>query len=107
MIIDNKKINLKKEDYNILYNIFNNYCPKAEIWAYGSRITENSHSGSDLDLIVKKFNDKNKNIIELKQLLIDSNIPFLIDIYEYDSLYNSFKEEINKNYVVLFNNKNN
>ncbi len=87
-----------------LQTIFKNYCPNAEIWAYGSRINGNAHSGSDLDLIVKNFGDHKCNITELKKIIANSNIPFLIDICEFNSLPEYFKQEIINNYVVIFTN---
>ena len=49
-------ITLKEKHLQILLEIFEDYCPKAEIWAYGSRVHGDSHSGSDLDLdLVVKF----------------------------------------------------
>ena len=95
-------INLKPEYYNMLIEIFKSYCPKAQIWMYGSRITDSSHSGSDLDITVKSFNDEKKYLSELKELLNNSDIPFLIDINEYDNLPVSFQEEIKKNYVEIY-----
>ncbi len=95
-------LNVKQEYLNELKNIFSNYCPKAEIWAYGSRLTNDCHSGSDLDLTVKTFNDENKYLYELKELLNDSDIPFLIDINIFDNLPQSFQDEILKNYVKIF-----
>ena len=95
-------LNVKQEYLNELKNIFSNYCPKAEIWAYGSRHTNDCHSGSDLDLTVKTFNDENKYLYELKELLNDSDIPFLIDINIFDNLPQSFQDEILKNYVKIF-----
>lgn len=95
-------LNVKQEYLNELKNIFSNYCPKAEIWAYGSRLTNDCHSGSDLDLTVKTFNDENKYLYELKELLNDSDIPFLIDINISDNLPQSFQDEILKNYVKIF-----
>lgn len=95
-------LNVKQEYLNELKNIFSNYCPKAEIWAYGSRLTNDCHSGSDLDLTVKTFNDENKYLYELKELLNDSDIPFLIDINIFDNLSQSFQDEILKNYVKIF-----
>ena len=62
-------LNVKQEYLNELKNIFSNYCPKAEIWAYGSRVKNDCHSGSDLDLVVKSFNEDNKHLCELKDLL--------------------------------------
>lgn len=95
-------LNLKQEYYNILVDIFNSYCPKAQIWVYGSRIKNSSHSGSDLDLTVKSFNEDGKCLCELKELLNGSDIPFLVDINEFEKLSGSMQEEIEKNYVEIF-----
>lgn len=92
---------IKPEYLKILKDIFNSYCPNAEIWAYGSRIKGEAHPGSDLDLVVKDFNDENKNIFELKELINNSNIPFIVDIQEFDRLPESFRKEIEKNYICL------
>ncbi len=96
------KLFIKEKYLKKLISIFENYCPKAEIWAYGSRIGQNVHEGSDLDLAVKTFNDNTKNISELKRILEESDIPFLIDIFEFDKLPESFQKEIEKKYVVIF-----
>ncbi len=95
-------ININLEYYNILMNIFNSYCPKAQIWAYGSRVKNVSHSGSDLDLTIKSFNQEGKYLYELKELLNNSNIPFLIDINEFEKLSKSMQDEIKKNYIEIF-----
>ena len=92
---------IKPQHLKMLMDIFDNYCPKAEIWAYGSRIKGNAHDGSDLDLVVKSFNSENVKLSELKQLINDSNIPFLIDINEFDKLPEYFQKEILNNYLIL------
>ena len=99
---DIERLFIKPEHLKMLTDIFQNYCPKAEIWAYGSRINGTAHSGSDLDLVVKSFNDENVNLYKLKNLLNDSNIPFLIDINQFDKLPESFQKEILKDYVEIF-----
>ncbi len=53
-------INIEKKHLEELIKIFRTYCPLAEIWAYGSRVNGDSHSGSDLDLTVFNFNDNKK-----------------------------------------------
>lgn len=95
-------LDVKKEYLDQLEHIFETYCPKAEIWAYGSRIKNDSHSGSDLDLTVRSFNEKNKSIGVLRERLKDSDIPFLIEIHEFDKLPESFQNEILKKYVPIF-----
>lgn len=92
---------IKPEHLKMLKNIFNSYCPDADIWAYGSRVNGDAHSGSDLDLVVKDFHSETANLFELRELLSESNIPFIIDIHEFDKLPKSFQEEILKNYIVL------
>jgi len=95
-------LNVKPQYLKMLMDILSNYCPEAEIWAYGSRVNGDSHDGSDLDLVVKSFNNPDKKLYELKEILRESNIPFLIDINEFDYLPESFQKEILKNYIVLF-----
>ncbi len=95
-------LNVKDEYLKELKDIFTKYCPKAEIWAYGSRVKNDCHSGSDLDLVVKSFNEDNKHLGELKDLLNDSDIPFLIDIQDFEKLPKSFQDEIKKEYIRIF-----
>ena len=94
-------INLKPKHAEILRKIFESYCPKAEIRAYGSRVNGDSHEGSDLDLTVVSFNEPNKNLNELKRLINESNIPFSVDISEFRGLPESFRKEIQKKKVIL------
>lgn len=95
-------LNVKDEYLKELKDIFTKYCQKAEIWAYGSRVKNDCHSGSDLDLVVKSFNEDNKFVYELKDLLNNSDIPFLIDIQDFEKLPKSFQDEIKKEYVRIF-----
>lgn len=93
---------LKPRYLDMLLEIFRNYCPNAEIWAYGSRISGEAHEASDLDLVVKSFNDSSKNIYELKELVNNSDIPIIVDILDYNNIPEAFQKEIEKNYIVIF-----
>lgn len=86
---------------NMLIEILEEYCPSCEVYAYGSRINNTAHEGSDLDLTIKKF-PKDKYLFELKEKISNSNIPFLIDLNLFDTLPESFKEEIEKNNIQIF-----
>lgn len=97
------KLLIKPEHLKMLNDIFKSYCPNAEIWAYGSRLNGNAHEGSDLDLVVKSFNSDECYILQLQEIITNSNIPFLVDLHQYDSLSDSFHDEILKNYVVIYN----
>ena len=99
------KLFLRPQYLKILTDIFESYCPEAEIWAYGSRVKGDAHEGSDLDMVVKSFNS-NKNIYKLRELINDSNIPILTDILEFEKLPKTFQEEIEKEYVIIYKPKN-
>ena len=75
------------------------YATGASIYCDQSYYAQSSH----LDLVIKNFNDDTKNIIELRTLLNNSDIPFLIDINEFDKLPSYFQEEIKKEYIKIFN----
>lgn len=87
----------------MLTDIFEQYCPNAEIWAYGSRVNGDAHEGSDLDMVVKNFHSNTAKLSELRELITNSNIPFLTDINEFDKLPKYFQDEILKKHVVIFN----
>lgn len=92
---------IKPQYLEMLQNILKNYCPQAEVWAYGSRIDGTAHDGSDLDLVIKSFNAKDKRLYELRELFTESNIPFIIDVHEFDYLPDSFQKEILRNYIPI------
>lgn len=95
-------LDVKKKHLEELEKIFGEYCPNAEIWAFGSRIKNESHSGSDLDLVVKSFHEANKTVSELRELLNDSDIPFLVEMLDFKKIPESFQREILKDYVQIF-----
>ena len=85
--------------------IIKNTYPEGEVWAYGSRVygdEQTAHNGSDLDLCVKSFGVENGDIVRLRELFNESNVPFLIDIFEYDLLPKVFQEEIARKHIVIY-----
>ena len=95
------KLFVEQRHLEMLKEIFESFCPNAKIYAYGSRINGRAHEGSDLDLTIKNF-PSGKYLFELKEILSESNIPFLVDINIYDNLPQSFKAEIDKNNIEIF-----
>jgi predicted nucleotidyltransferase len=80
--------------------------PQAVVWAYGSRVNGQAQANSDIDLVIKDFGQASGNISKLRAALNNSNVPFLIDLLEFNSLPKSFQREILKNYVVVLDGKN-
>ena len=91
------KILIEPKYLDELKQILKAVVPKAQVYAYGSRIDGTAHSGSDLDLSVSG----ECCITDLKTAIEKSNIPFLIDVVKFENLPESFQNEILKNYVVI------
>lgn len=96
---------IEKKYLDEVISIIQRMYPKSIVWAYGSRVDGTAHEGSDLDLVVKDFGQENAYLFELKEELNESNIPFLIDIFDFNRLPESFQKEIEKNYVVIYDGK--
>ena len=106
--IKNTKIHLLVRHRKILEDLFHKYMPQVEVWAYGSRVNGESHSASDLDLVLrgpglKKINSS--QILDIREALTESNIPFIVEVRDWAVLPKSFHEEIKCNYYVLIKNE--
>lgn len=79
------------------------HVPGVEVWAYGSRVTGESHEGSDLDLVLRSptLEPLGGEYLDLIEALEESTIPILIQAYDWARLPKIFHQEITQNYVVL------
>jgi predicted nucleotidyltransferase len=93
------EISIKPEYLEQIKDILNRYVPDAEVWAYGSRVGGNCHDGTDQDLVLRTPSDLGTPIREIgdvKAAIEESNIPFFVDVLDWDRLPRSFREEIEK-----------
>lgn len=78
------------------------YIPHAAVWAFGSRVTGTFLSASDLDLAVHC--DKETaltDVPKLNEALIESDLPFKVQLLDYDRLPVNMQDNIKADYVVL------
>ena len=97
-------LHLEPEDRKLLEDLFQKYAPGIEVWAYGSRVTGQSHDASDLDLALRTPDLKRMEASQLNALrngLTESAVPFLTEIRDWAALPKSFQNEIEKNHIVL------
>ena len=88
----------------VLEALLRKHLPDVEVWAYGSRVNERSHGGSDLDLALRGpgLNEIPINsLADFEDAVRESNIPFLVEARDWTSLPERFHQEIARNYVVL------
>lgn len=98
---------LRNKDRARLLEIFSSAGYPMEVWAYGSRVTGEAHEGSDLDLVIRGESLKEIPIdifISLKNQIRNSNIPILIDLFDWPRLPKSFHQNIEENHELLFSN---
>lgn len=98
---------LRDKDRKSLMEIFNTVDFPIEIWAYGSRVTGDAFEGSDLDLVIRSPDLQRLPadiFLDLKEKIQKSNIPILVDLYDWARLPESFHRNIESNYEVLFSN---
>ena len=80
------------------------HLPNVEVWAYGSRVSGDSHDGSDLDLVLRTPDLKKvpmELLCDLSEALRESTIPFLVEARDWARLPKTFHGEIEQDYVVL------
>lgn len=100
------KLNLEDKHRKVLKEIFQEMIPGIEVWAYGSRVSndnlELSYSGSDIDLVIKGHEAiEIKTLSKIKEKINDSNIPFLVDIFDWHGIPEEFQKNILKNHYKL------
>ena len=99
-----RKLHLQARHREQLEELLRQQAPEVEVWAYGSRVTGESHDGSDLDLVLRSPDLKEipgPRMSELRKALYESTIPFLVDVHDWTTLPASSQEEIKRNYIVL------
>lgn len=99
-----KMLDLDPKDLAIVKKILTKYVSNATVWAYGSRVTGKSHAGSDLDLVIINDNNINplqNNIAALRTAFSESDLSILVDILDWSTISDSFKENIKQNYIVI------
>jgi predicted nucleotidyltransferase len=100
----NLTLDLQPEYLQILRETLQAVVPDCDVWAYGSRVHGHSHDASDLDLVVYQRNKPDEileNLLELQEALIESRLPVLVQVMDWARVPESFKEEIQRGYVVI------
>ena len=96
-------LNLPRRYREQLEALLRQHVPGVEVWAYGSRVSGDSHEGSDLDLVLRSptLEPLGGEYLDLIEALEESNIPILIQAYDWARLPESFHREIEQGYMDL------
>lgn len=98
---------LREKDKQTLLQIFSAAPLPIEVWAYGSRVSGGAHAGSDLDLVILS-RDRQKLpadvFMKMKEKITESNIPIVVELFDWARLPDSFHRNIEAHHEVLFSN---
>jgi len=97
-----KTIDIEPENLVIVTNILLRHVPNRTVRAFGSRVTGTARTFSDLDLVVKGDIPLSLRMVSaLKGDFTESDLPFKVDIVDWATTKEPFREIIEKNYVVV------
>jgi predicted nucleotidyltransferase len=95
-------LSLPEEQREAVGRILAEHLPGCEVWAFGSRVTGESHEGSDLDLVVRAPERLPARALErVSAALRDSSLPIEVEVSDWQALPASFHEEIERAHAVL------
>lgn len=99
----NKKIILTPEQFEIVKDILQSCLPvTAKVWVFGSRATGNVKPYSDLDLAIDIGEPLSIDIhAKLTDAFDESRLPFKVDIVDWQSISEAFKNNIKEDLIVV------
>ncbi len=101
-MIPSTSLAITAEELNLLQSILKRYVPDFKVWAFGSRVTGMHKPFSDLDLaLVGDEPIAIETRAALNEALSNSTLPFRVDIVNWTSTSEAFKEIIEKQKLVI------
>lgn len=95
-------ITLDPEHLNLVRKILSEYIPKYEVRVFGSRVKDTQKPYADLDLVVVgKTRLARAKLDELAESFIESDLPFRVDVLDWNAVSDEFREEIETRYEII------
>ena len=98
-------IDISAGQRKVIQALLERHLPGTEAWAYGSRAKWTSRPQSDLDLVVFAKPEQTQQVGNLREAFEESDLPFRIDLFVWDEVPDSFREQIEAEHVVLVETK--
>ena len=88
-------IDLEPEFLQIIQNICQKMFPAQEVWLFGSRANGTAQPYSDIDLVIMGDHEIPwRDIEKAKDILSETDIPYMVDIIDWQSIPASFQDVI-------------
>ncbi len=95
-------IDLNPNHLATVERILDGHVPECEVRAFGSRATWTAKDYSDLDLAIVGSGPLDRRTLgRLKEAFEDSELPIRVDVLDWHSISESFREVIKRDYVIV------
>ncbi len=94
-------INITSKQREVILALLKQHLPNTEAWVYGSRVKRASRPQSDLDLVVFATQQQFRQVSDLREAFEESNLPFRVDLFVWDEVPDSFRQQIRAEHVSL------
>ena len=94
-------IELLPQHFDTVCSLLQQHLPAAQVWAFGSRVTATAAEGSDLDLVVRSPDGSALSLSVLREAFRESSLPFTVELLDWATIPEKFRQEILKNYREL------
>lgn len=100
-------IDITPEHLAEVRRVLSEHAAGLEVWAFGSRVNGGSGKNSDLDLAIVGKNEIGWKFIErLKDAFASSDLPFMVDVVDYQSLESGLAKIVREKHDVIQTAKN-
>ena len=96
-----QSIDITAGQRNTVLALLKRYLPHTTAWVYGSRAKWTARPQSDLDLVVFATPEQHRRVSDLREKFEGSNLPFLVDLFVWDTVPEQFRKRIEAEHVVL------
>ncbi len=97
----NQAIDISTNQRKTILELLRKYLPNTTAWVYGSRVKWTSRPQSDLDMVVFAAPEQDRQVSNLREAFEESNLPFRVDLFVWDTVPEQFHEQIEADHVVL------
>jgi len=97
----NESLDITVKQHQELAALLSRYLPDVEVWAFGSRVKCSARPTSDLDLVIFTTPEQQARIAEIREAFAESSLPFRVDLHVWRKLPESFRKNIEAEYIVL------
>lgn len=95
-------IQVSSDDLEIIVKILRNHFPSASFFVFGSRVSNKAEQYSDFDIAINNQHPLKLSELSLvKEKFAESNLKFSMDITDFQSVSQDFKNHILENSIKL------